>query len=78
ALRVDTDDPETQKRVSYTVRVDEAARKVQSGEASVAAFVRPTGIAETERVARSGATMPQKSTYFYPKMPSGLVARRID
>jgi uncharacterized protein (DUF1015 family) len=26
----------------------------------------------------SGETMPQKSTYFYPKMPTGLVMRRVD
>ena len=76
-LGVDTDGPSGQKRVRYTVNRDGALAAVRAGEAQVAVFVRGVTMGEVEKVARSGGTMPQKSTYFYPKMPSGLVARRL-
>ena len=76
-LGVDTDGPAGQKRVRYTVNRDGALAAVRAGEAQVAVFVRGVTMGEVEKVARSGGTMPQKSTYFYPKMPSGLVARRL-
>ncbi len=77
-LGVDTNEPSGQAHVRYTVSRDHALNAVRSGEAQAAVFVRGVTMAEVERVARSGGTMPQKSTYFYPKMPSGLVARRLD
>jgi uncharacterized protein (DUF1015 family) len=35
--------------------------------------MKPPRIDEVRQVAKAGHTMPQKSTYFYPKLPSGLV-----
>jgi uncharacterized protein (DUF1015 family) len=77
-LGVDTDEPGGQAHVRYTVSREQALDAVASGEAQAAVFVRGVTMAEVEKVARSGGTMPQKSTYFYPKMPSGLVTRRLD
>jgi len=37
----------------------------------------PTHIAQVRAVAKSGHTMPQKSTYFYPKLASGLVLHTL-
>ncbi|MBT5533449.1 DUF1015 family protein, partial [Candidatus Poribacteria bacterium] len=66
-----------QERVRYTANRDGALGAVRAGKAQVAVFVRGVTMAEVEHVAMSGGVMPQKSTYFYPKMPSGLVARRL-
>jgi len=59
--------------ISYTPDWQEAVRAVNAGEAEVAVLMRPTRIEDVFAVAQRGETMPQKSTYFYPKLVSGLV-----
>jgi uncharacterized protein (DUF1015 family) len=59
--------------ISYTADWDEAVRAVDSGAAEVAVLMRPTRIEDVFAVAQRGETMPQKSTYFYPKLVSGLL-----
>ena len=59
--------------ISYTPDWDEAVRAVDSGAAEVAVLMRPTRIEDVFAVAQRGETMPQKSTYFYPKLVSGLL-----
>jgi len=59
--------------ISYTADWDEAVRAVDSGEAEVSVLMRPTRIEDVFAVAQRGETMPQKSTYFYPKLVSGLL-----
>jgi uncharacterized protein (DUF1015 family) len=59
--------------ISYTPDWREAVGAVDAGEASVAVLMRPTRIEDVFAVAQRGETMPQKSTYFYPKLVSGLV-----
>jgi uncharacterized protein (DUF1015 family) len=59
--------------ISYTPDWDEAVRAVDAGEAEVAVLMRPTRIEDVFAVAQRGETMPQKSTYFYPKLVSGLL-----
>jgi len=59
--------------ISYTPDWQEAVRAVDSGEAAVAVLMRPTRIEDVFAVAERGETMPQKSTYFYPKLVSGLL-----
>jgi hypothetical protein len=59
--------------VSYTPRVEEAVAAVDEGRAEAAFLLRSPTIEQVAAVARSGGTMPQKSTYFYPKLPSGLL-----
>jgi uncharacterized protein (DUF1015 family) len=59
--------------ISYTPSWDEAVRAVDEGEAEVAVLMRPTRIEDVFAVAQRGETMPQKSTYFYPKLVSGLL-----
>jgi uncharacterized protein (DUF1015 family) len=61
------------KGISYTPDWQEAVRAVDSGEAEVAVLMRPTRIEDVFAVAQRGETMPQKSTYFYPKLVSGLL-----
>jgi uncharacterized protein (DUF1015 family) len=59
--------------ISYTPDWQEAVRAVDAGEAEVAVLMRPTRIEDVFAVAKGGETMPQKSTYFYPKLVSGLL-----
>jgi uncharacterized protein (DUF1015 family) len=64
--------------ISYTPDWQEAVRAVDSGEAAVAVLMRPTRIEDVFAVAQRGETMPQKSTYFYPKLVSGLLFLAMD
>jgi uncharacterized protein (DUF1015 family) len=59
--------------VSYTASADEAIATVNEGRAAAAFLLRPTRIEDVFAVAERGETMPQKSTYFYPKLVSGLL-----
>ncbi len=59
--------------VTYTPRTEEAVGLVDSGRAEAAFLLRPPTIEQVEAVAQAGETMPQKSTYFYPKLFSGLL-----
>lgn len=59
--------------LSYTRDVAAAAQAVRSGEAQLAVLMRPTPVEQLRDVALAGDRMPQKSTYFYPKLISGLV-----
>ena len=60
-------------KLSYTPSVEEAVAAVDSGRAEGAFIVRPTRIEDVFRFAEAGETLPQKTTYFYPKLLSGLL-----
>ena len=53
-------------------------RAVDEGDAAVAVLMRPTRIEDVFQVAARGETMPPKSTYFYPKLVSGLLFHPLD
>jgi uncharacterized protein (DUF1015 family) len=64
--------------VRYTPDALEAERAVRSGEAGTAVLVRAPTIQQIEDITRLGERMPQKSTYFYPKLLSGLLFSPFD
>jgi uncharacterized protein (DUF1015 family) len=64
--------------IGYTIDAAEAMRQVESGEASAAFLLRETPVEQVKMVADAGDKMPQKSTYFYPKVATGLVSRPLD
>jgi uncharacterized protein (DUF1015 family) len=64
--------------VSYTTDEAEARARVDSGEAQAVFILNPTTVDQIWRAARAGLTMPQKSTYFYPKLLSGLVIHLLE
>jgi uncharacterized protein (DUF1015 family) len=64
--------------VTYTARRDDAVAIVDRGDAEAAFLLRPTRLEDVWDVARSGRTLPQKSTYFYPKLTSGLLFHPLD
>jgi uncharacterized protein (DUF1015 family) len=55
----------------------EGEQRVESDEIGLAFFVNPTPVAAIPPVARRGSVMPPKSTYFFPKVPAGLLFRLI-
>jgi uncharacterized protein (DUF1015 family) len=59
--------------ISYTPDAEEAQRRVREGEAAVAYLLRPTRIEDVFAFARRGEVLPQKTTYFFPKLISGLL-----
>lgn len=61
--------------VRYTRDEEEAIGWVIRGEAAVAFLLNPPTVQKVREVALAGEKMPPKSTYFYPKLLSGLVMR---
>jgi uncharacterized protein (DUF1015 family) len=59
--------------VSYTAYAEEAVAAVDRGEAGAAFLLQPVTVEQVARFAHAGETMPQKSTFFYPKLTSGLL-----
>jgi uncharacterized protein (DUF1015 family) len=64
--------------VTYTAQREDAVATVDRGDAEAAFLLRPTRIEDVWEVARRGDTMPQKSTYFFPKLTSGLLFHPLD
>jgi len=73
--------PELQEKsahLQYVKGFDEPFRMVDQGEGQLAFMMNPPRISEIREVANAGEKMPQKSTYFYPKLLTGLVMNRIE
>jgi uncharacterized protein (DUF1015 family) len=78
ALGMSEDDISHQRGLAYTQSSEEALSLVKSGEYELAFLLRPTPVEQVKAVAEAGETMPPKSTYFYPKVPSGLVFNPLE
>jgi uncharacterized protein (DUF1015 family) len=63
--------------VAYEMDVKEAMRKVHSGGFDAVFFLNPTGVGDIELVASANLRMPPKSTYFYPKLLTGMVINKF-
>jgi uncharacterized protein (DUF1015 family) len=66
------------KHVLYYKDPGEAIDVVQSGKGLMAFFLNPTTVVQVRDVALATETMPSKSTFFYPKLLSGLVINPLD
>ena len=64
--------------ISYTPDRVEAVRRVESGDADCALLLRATRIEDVFDRARRGEVLPQKTTYFFPKLLSGLLFHPVD
>jgi uncharacterized protein (DUF1015 family) len=64
--------------LAYTRDPEEAVRWVDSGAGVAAFFLDKPDLAAVLKIAREGRTMPQKTTYFYPKPPSGMLFHLLD
>jgi uncharacterized protein (DUF1015 family) len=72
-LGMTTDDVAAKRGIGYTPRIDEALSKLDAGGYQAAFLLRPTPVDQVREVAAAGETMPPKSTYFFPKLLTGLV-----
>ena len=77
-LDVETVESLRPEDVAYTPRREEAEAAVDRGEAEAALLVRPTPIDAVFERARRGEVLPQKTTYFFPKLTSGLLFFPLD
>jgi uncharacterized protein (DUF1015 family) len=59
--------------LDYARSTEQARERVLAGEVPAAFFMAPTPVGQVREVAAAGETMPPKSTYFFPKVPTGLV-----
>jgi uncharacterized protein (DUF1015 family) len=64
--------------IEYTIDAQAAAAVVASGAADGAFIMAAPTVHDVERVCNAGATMPEKSTYFFPKLLTGLVMNPLD
>jgi uncharacterized protein (DUF1015 family) len=64
--------------LAFTHDGEEALRLVDSGESATAFLLSPAPAEQVLAMADAGERMPQKSTYFYPKLPAGLVMNPLN
>lgn len=76
-LGISVEAQEQKTNLEYTKDARQALDSVEKGKAQLAFLMNPTRIEQVRAVAKAGHTMPQKSTYFYPKLLSGLVINKL-
>jgi uncharacterized protein (DUF1015 family) len=63
---------------SYVHLIEEVVDGLKTGEYPLAAVVMPASVFDVRTISMSGERMPAKSTYFYPKLLSGLVINPLE
>ncbi|MCL2054272.1 MAG: DUF1015 domain-containing protein [Oscillospiraceae bacterium] len=74
---IDKENMANQKNLIYTRVLSEALTAVDIDGADCSFILNPTKVSEISDVAAAGEKMPQKSTYFYPKLVTGLVVNKL-
>lgn len=67
----------TEDQINYAKDIEETVQGVLSGQYQLAFLLNPTKVSDILEIAGKLEKMPQKSTFFYPKLLSGLVLRKI-
>jgi uncharacterized protein (DUF1015 family) len=67
-----------EENLSFTKDHGDALDRVRGGKVGLAVLTNPPTLEQLRLVCQAGERMPHKSTYFYPKIPSGLVMRGLD
>jgi uncharacterized protein (DUF1015 family) len=73
ALGLTEDDISHQRGLGYARDLAQARELLSAGAYDLAFLLRPTPVEQVQAIAAAGETMPPKSTYFYPKLLSGLL-----
>lgn len=68
---------DNEQLIGYASDADKALQAIDAGTYDVAFILNPTRIEQVRDVAQKGLIMPRKSTYFYPKVKSGLVMNTL-
>lgn len=66
------------ERVTFTESLQEAREAVEGGHAALAFLVNATRVEQVTHVADAGEVMPQKTTFYYPKLATGMVFNPLD
>ncbi len=78
ALGMTEEDFTEQRRIDYTPDPEAALAKAAAGTHAAAFLLNPTPASAVLAIASGGGVMPQKSTYFYPKLLTGLAFHPMD
>ncbi len=78
ALGMTEDDISHLNGLGYARTVEEARQRVDAGDADAAFLMAPTPVERVRAVAAAGENMPPKSTYFYPKVLTGMVFNPLE
>jgi uncharacterized protein (DUF1015 family) len=78
ALGMSEDDISHFHGLGYSKDTNDARAAVKDGRADAAFFMRATPVEQVREVAEEGESMPPKSTYFFPKIPTGLVFNPLE
>jgi len=77
-LGISKEAQEKKLNLNYTIDRHEVNDAVQSGKGQLGFILNSTKVEQVKEVADAGAVMPQKSTYFYPKLLSGLLLGSLE
>jgi uncharacterized protein (DUF1015 family) len=72
-LGIDRAAQEAKTHLDYVKDTQQALDRIAAGDGQVCFIMNPTPVAHVRAVADAGEVMPQKSTFFYPKIASGIV-----
>ncbi len=78
ALKLSQQSQERQENLRYVKDAAEGVAAVANGLAQIGFLLNPTLMRQVREVAEAGEVMPQKSTFFYPKLPSGMVFNPLE
>jgi uncharacterized protein (DUF1015 family) len=78
ALGMSEDDISHLHGLDYSRTTDEAKAKILSGEVKAGFFMGAVPVSRVQAIAAAGEVMPPKSTYFYPKVLTGLLFNPLD
>jgi len=67
-----------QRNIIYVKSTEDAVEAAKRPGVQLVVMMNATRLEQVEGVAESGSVMPQKSTYFHPKLASGLLFNRLD
>ncbi len=77
-MGIDEENMRSQKNLIYTRDAQEAVELVQNGAMNCAFLINPPKVAEIKEIAQAKEKMPQKSTYFWPKLVTGIVMNKFE
>jgi uncharacterized protein (DUF1015 family) len=77
-LGMSDDDIDHKHGLDYSKDLDDALDAVNSGRVDAAFYMRGTPVEQVQEVADAGVSMPPKSTYFVPKIPTGLLFNALE
>jgi uncharacterized protein (DUF1015 family) len=78
ALEMSEEDISHLRGLGYSKSTEEARTAIEQGDWDAGFFMRPTPVDQVREVAAAGESMPPKSTYFHPKVPTGLVFNLLE